>query len=67
MRYTYRISDTSQLFFGPKGTGTTLHCAIPSIFFIMIKGKKKWTFIDPKYSEYLSPVLRTMDILWYRN
>jgi hypothetical protein len=50
-------SGTSQLFFGPKGTGTTLHCAAYSNIFYNVKGKKKWTFIDPKYSEYLSPVL----------
>ena len=49
--------DVSQLFFGPKGTGTTLHCAAKSNIFYNIKGKKKWTFIDPKYAEYLSPVL----------
>ena len=50
-------TDISQLFFGPKGTGTTLHCAKPSNIFYNIKGRKKWTFIHPKYSEYLSPVL----------
>ena len=50
-------ADTSQLFFGPKGTGTTLHCAMKSNIFYNVKGKKKWTFIDPKYSEYLTAVL----------
>lgn len=50
-------ADTSQLFFGPKGTGTTLHCAMKSNIFYNVKGQKKWTFIDPKYSEYLSAVL----------
>lgn len=50
-------ADTSQLFFGPKGTGTTLHCAMKSNVFYNVKGKKKWTFIDPQYSPYLSAVL----------
>lgn len=50
-------TDTSQLFFGPRGTGTTLHCAKPSNIFYNVKGQKKWTFIDPIYSQYLSPVL----------
>ena len=50
-------ADTSQLFFGPKGTGTTLHCAMKSNIFYNVKGQKKWTFIDPKYSEYLTAVL----------
>lgn len=50
-------ADTSQLFFGPKGTGTTLHCAMKSNIFYNVKGKKKWTFIDPAYSQYLSAVL----------
>jgi len=52
-----QYSGTSQLFFGPKGTGTTLHCALKSNIFYNVKGQKKWTFIDPKYSEYLTPVL----------
>ena len=50
-------TDLSQLFFGPRGTGTTLHCAMKSNVFFNVKGKKKWTFIDPKYSPYLSAVL----------
>jgi len=50
-------TDTSQLFFGPKGTGTTLHCAMKSNIFYNVKGRKKWTFIDPEYSPYLSAVL----------
>lgn len=50
-------ADLSQLFFGPRGTGTTLHCAMKSNVFFNVKGKKKWTFIDPEYSPYLSPVL----------
>jgi hypothetical protein len=37
--------DTSQLFFGPKGTGTTMHGAMKSNIFYNVKGKKKWTFI----------------------
>jgi hypothetical protein len=50
-------ADTSQLFFGPKGTGTTLHCAMKSNIFYNVKGQKKWTFIDPVYSPYLTAVL----------
>lgn len=50
-------TETSQLFFGPKGTGTTLHCAMKSNIFYNVKGKKKWTFIHPDYSPYLSAVL----------
>ena len=49
MKYT----NTSQLFFGPKGTGTTFHCAMKANIFFNIKGRKKWTFIHPKYSEYM--------------
>jgi|LauGreStaDraftv2_3_1035109.scaffolds.fasta_scaffold01561_2 hypothetical protein len=49
--------EVSQLFFGPKGTGTTLHCAMKSNIFYNVKGRKKWTFIDPAYSQYLSAVL----------
>ena len=51
--FPIKYTNTSQLFFGPKGTGTTLHCAMKSNVFFNIKGKKKWTFIDPKYSKYM--------------
>ena len=52
-----KYKNCSQLFFGPKGTGTTLHCAMKSNFFFNIKGRKKWTFIDPKYSKYMKGAL----------
>lgn len=47
----------TNLFFGGKGTGTSLHCSITGNFFYNIKGNKHWYFIDPKYSEYLKPLL----------
>lgn len=51
--FPIKYTNTSQLFFGPRGTGTTLHCAMKSNIFFNIKGRKKWTFIDPKYSKYM--------------
>lgn len=36
-----------------KVSGTNMHCAGNGNFFCMIKGKKQWTFIDPKYSYLL--------------
>ena len=52
-----KYKNCSQLFFGGKGTGTTFHCAMKSNFFFNIKGRKKWTFIDPKYSKYMKGAL----------
>ena len=43
----------SQLFFGGKNTGTNLHCASNINFFFMIKGKKRWGFIHPKYTDII--------------
>jgi hypothetical protein len=43
----------SQLFFGGKNTGTSLHCASNINFFFNIKGKKHWGFIDPKYTDLI--------------
>ena len=48
---------TTNLFFGGAGTGTSLHCSITSNFFYNIKGQKLWYLIDPKYSNYLKPLL----------
>ncbi len=36
-----------------KISGTNMHCAGTGNFFCMIKGCKKWTLIDPKYSIFL--------------
>jgi hypothetical protein len=47
----------TNLFFGGKGTGTSLHCSITGNFFYNIKGKKLWYLIDPKYTKYLRPIL----------
>ncbi len=52
-KFPIKYTSVSQLFFGPKGSGTTLHCAMKANIFFNIKGRKKWTFIHPKYSKYL--------------
>jgi hypothetical protein len=43
----------SQLFFGGKNTGTSMHSASNVNFFYNIVGQKKWGFIDPKYSSLI--------------
>eukprot|EP01084_Bolivina_argentea_P195390 335203_1 len=43
------------LFIGNKNTGTAWHSAPNRSLFVMIKGVKKWKFIDPKYAIYLKP------------
>lgn len=43
----------SQLFFGGKNTGTSLHSASNVNFFFNIKGTKHWGFIHPKYTSLI--------------
>ena len=40
----------AQLFFGGLGTGASFHCANELNCFINIYGRKKWTFVHPKYA-----------------
>ncbi|MDJ0598567.1 MAG: cupin-like domain-containing protein [Crocosphaera sp.] len=48
----------AQIFLGSKmKTGATYHCARVTNFFYMIKGKKTWTFVDPRNSLLLYPYL----------
>ena len=53
----YRIPKhihIANLFIGyGKNKGSHLHCGGSGNFFTQIKGKKQWTFIDPKYSGLL--------------
>lgn len=43
----------SQLFFGGKNTGTSLHSASNVNFFFNVKGTKHWGFIHPKYTSLI--------------
>mgnify|MGYP002857550144 CR=1 FL=1 len=47
----------SQMFLGYKATGSPLHAANTWNFFLMVDGAKKWTFIDPEYSEFVHATL----------
>lgn len=38
-----------------KGTGVSFHNAQEDNFFIMVQGRKKWTFIDPQWTVLFSP------------
>ena len=44
----------SQLFFGGKNTGTSLHCAFNTNIFFNVKGEKHWVLIDPMYSDLIN-------------
>jgi Cupin-like domain len=48
-------TNVNQLFFGGKGTGTSLHSAITGNFFVNIKGRKHWYLIDPIHTNYMLP------------
>jgi len=52
----------SQLIFGrgtndsDATTGTGWHCAGGNNYFIQVVGRKRWYFMDPEYSAYMSPL-----------
>jgi len=52
----------SQLIFGrgtndsDATTGTGWHCAGGNNYFIQVIGRKRWYFMDPEYSAYMSPL-----------
>ena len=49
-------SDELYLFLGNKGnSGTSWHCAPNRSMFVQIMGRKRWTFIHPRYSLLLHP------------
>jgi len=56
---------TSQIFIsnGRRGSGTSYHCANFNNLFFMIRGRKKWTFVDPNYTPLMYPMLnaKSMD------
>jgi len=49
------FSGIFQLFAGRKNTGTWWHCAGGMNLFMMLDGRKKWSFIDPAESPWLFP------------
>ncbi len=51
------VNAIIQLFLGGKNSGTELHCANEFNSFLMIEGRKRWTFIDPCYSYALGAKL----------
>ena len=44
-----------QLFLGLGGTGTPFHCANGYNWYFQLEGKKKWTFVDPKWIGFMVP------------
>lgn len=47
--------NVSHMFFGSKGTGSTLHSSITGNFFYNVKGQKNWILVNPRWSKYLLP------------
>lgn len=37
-------------------TGTGWHCAAGNNWFVQVVGRKRWYFLDPKYSAYMKPL-----------
>ncbi|MEM9220301.1 MAG: cupin-like domain-containing protein [Cyanobacteria bacterium P01_F01_bin.150] len=44
----------AQIFIGPQGTRTDLHCAMTPNLFYNAYGQKKWAFISPKYTHLIN-------------
>jgi hypothetical protein len=57
---------TSQIFMntGRAGTGTSYHCANFNNIFFQIRGRKRWTFVDPNYTPLMYPMYnaKSMDM-----
>ena len=57
---------TSQIFMntGRSSTGTSYHCANFNNLFFMVRGRKKWTFVDPNYTPLMYPMYnaKSMDM-----
>mmetsp|Transcript_6091 Transcript_6091/g.11639 ORF Transcript_6091/g.11639 Transcript_6091/m.11639 type:complete len:325 (-) Transcript_6091:85-1059(-) len=56
---------TAQIFMGMKqGTGTSYHCANWNNLFFQINGRKKWTFVSPRYNALMYPMFneKSMDV-----
>lgn len=59
----YMKNDSKQLFLGiKKGTGTALHAAYTNNFYLMIQGRKKWTFFNPNHLALLYPAFQKTGI-----
>jgi len=57
---------TSQIFMntGREGTGTSYHCANFNNLFFQIRGRKRWTFVNPNYTPLMYPMYnaKSMDM-----
>ena len=46
---------STQLFVGSGRTFTAWHCAVANNLFVLVHGRKRWSFIDPRYTPWLYP------------
>lgn len=56
---------TAQIFMGmSRGSGTSYHCANFNNLFFQINGRKKWTFVSPRYNALMYPMFneKSMDV-----
>jgi len=53
--YLNRQHTFDQMFIGRSSTGSGYHCAGIWNFFVMVDGKKKWTFVDPEFTWMVYP------------
>ncbi len=57
--YLQRRHIWDQMFIGQNSTGSGYHCAGVWNFFVMVAGRKKWTFVDPELSWMIYPSMVT--------
>jgi hypothetical protein len=53
--------------FSNQTTGSDWHCAIGNNWFILAAGRKRWDFVEPKYSHFMSPLKGGMYNMWTGN
>jgi len=56
---------STQLFMGNAKTRTGYHAEPGSSFFVQIHGRKRWTFVNPRYTVFMSAALRNDSYFGY--
>ena len=49
---------STQLFISNANGRTGYHCAAGGNFFLQVHGQKRWTFVNPRHSPFMYPVIR---------
>jgi hypothetical protein len=73
VKKTHILFQGSQLIIGKSAddkkerTGSDFHCAAGNNYFVQVVGTKKWEFIAPEYSPFMSPLKGGIFNMWNGN